>query len=242
MQRNILIVEDKTVYSQAISKIINEMHLNTTIYSAANVREAYQVLENRRIHLFLIDIILNSKDSGDVSGLHFAEEIRGYTKYKYVPIVFITSLEDPKLYTYSQLHCYDYIEKPFSVPRVRDTILGALEMPFISNDERCVYFRKDGIIYSKRLKEIIYIESSRRKIRIHCEDDELEIPYKTIDEILRELDSESFVQCSRYVILNRNYIEKIDYVNRFVKLKHIKEPIEIGIIMGKTFRQKIENE
>ncbi|MCM1569586.1 MAG: LytTR family DNA-binding domain-containing protein [Roseburia sp.] len=241
MQRNILIVEDKPVCSRALSKIIGEMQLDTVISCAASIEEAYQVLANRRIHLFLLDIILDSKDSGDVSGLLFAEELRRNAKYKYTPIIFITSLEDPKLYTYSQLHCYDYIEKPFSVPRVRDTILSALEMPVIPDDERFIYFRKEGIIYSKRLKEIVYIESNRRRIHIHCVDDELEIPYKTTEELLRELDSESFIQCSRYSILNRNYIEQIDYTNRYVKLKYIREPIEIGIVMGKVFRQKIEN-
>ena len=151
------------------------------------------------------------------------------------------SLEDPKLYSYSQLHCYGYIEKPFSVAQVKDIILGALEFPVKEDDDRYVYFRKDGIVYSVYIKEIIYIESSRRKITIHCVNDELEIPYRTCGEILQELDSKSFVQCSRYCIVNKKYIKQIDYTNRFIKLRNVDAPIEIGIIVKKSFKQSVEN-
>jgi len=241
MSHNILIIEDKHIYCEAISKIINEMSLDTVIICAHTVEEAYLALASRRIHLFIVDIILDSSDSSDVSGLHFAEEIRKNSKYRATPIVFITSLEDPKGYTLSQLHCYDYIEKPFSVDRVKETILSALQFPVVPDDDRNVYFRKEGIIFSKRIKEIVYIESSRRKIVIHSIDDDLEIPYITMEEILSELDSESFIQCSRYAVINRNYVRQIDYVNRYVYLKHYEKPIEIGIIMGKSFRKRMEN-
>ncbi len=89
---------------------------------------------------------------------------------------------------------------------------------------------------------MIYIENSRRKIKIFCVNDELEIPYKTSEDILRELDSDLFVQCSRYCIINKRYIEQIDYANRFIKLKHIDKPVEIGVIMQKAFKKRLEDE
>lgn len=242
MPQKILIIEDNKAHMQALNEIIQNLHRDIQVYCAYDVKTAYQLALENHIHLFLIDIILNTQKSGDVSGLSFAKEIRGITKYKFTPLVFITSLEDPKLYSYSQLHCFGYIEKPFSVAQVRDTILGALEYPVKEDDDRYVYFRKEGIVYSKYIKDIIYIESSRRKIKIYCTNDELEIPYKTCEEILQELDSESFIQCSRYCIINRKYIEQIDYTNRFIKLKHIDKPVEIGIIMRKAFRKRLEDE
>lgn len=242
MPQKILIIEDNKAHMQALYEIIQNLHRDLQVYCASDVKTAYQLALENHIHLFLVDIILNTQKPGDVSGLSFAKEIRGITKYKFTPLVFITSLEDPKLYSYSQLHCYGYIEKPFSVAQVRDTILGALEYPVKEDDDRYVYFRKDGIVYSTYIKDIIYIESSRRKIKIYCTNDELEIPYKTSEEILQELDSESFIQCSRYYIINRKYIEQVDYTNRFIKLRYIDKPIEIGIIMRKAFRRRLEDE
>lgn len=239
MPQKILILEDNYVHMQALTDIIRSLHSDLQVYCASDVKTAYQLALENHIHLFLVDIILDIHKPGDVSGLDFAKAIRGVTKYKFTPLVFITSLEDPKLYSYSQLHCYGYIEKPFSVAQVRDTVLSALEYPVKEDDDKYVYFRKDGIVYSAHVKDIVFIESSRRKIRVHCINDELEIPYKTCEEMLKDLDSDSFIQCSRYSIINRRYIEQIDYTNRYIKLKYVDEQVEIGRIMQKEVKKRL---
>lgn len=53
---------------------------------------------------------------------------------------------------------------------------------------------------------------------IHYKNDILEIPYKTGEEILKDIDLVQFVRCSRYTIVNRQYIVAIDYANRYIKL------------------------
>lgn len=172
-------------------------------------------------------------------GLRFAQEIREMKRYQFTPLVFITSMEEPKLCSYSQLHCFSYIEKPFSPEQVRKTVLKALEFSIEDDSERFVYFRKDGIVYAKCIKDIIYIENTRRKVVIHCKNDVLEIPYKTCTEIMKEIDSKSFIQCSRYTIINKKYIEQIDYANRYVKMKYTECPVEMGAIMKNRFKEKM---
>lgn len=242
MQKNILILEDNQMHLNALTKIINDLHLDVKVFCVNTLDQAFQIVLKQYIHVFLVDIILDTQKSGDVSGLNFVEEIRGISKYKFTPVIFITSLEDPKLYSYSQLHCYGYIEKPFSVSQVRDTILSVMEFPCEKNDNRYVYFRKDGIVYSVRIKDIVYIQSTRRKIRVVCVNDELEIPYKTREEILVDLNSDDFIPCSRYFIINKNYVEVIDYANRYIKLKNVDNPVEIGAVMKKSFKKMMENE
>lgn len=241
MKRKILIVEDKKSHMDALCKIIDDLHEDIEIFCASDSSLAYQIAMEHHIHLFLIDIILNADQLGDVTGLRFVQEIREVKKYSFTPVIFVTSLEDPKLYSYSQLHCFDFIEKPFSKNQVQKCVLKALEFPVVADKERNVFFRKDGIIYSKCINDIIYIESKKRKIIVHCINDKLEIPYKTCDEIMQDLDSELFIRCSRYAIINKKYIEQIDYTNRYVKMKHIEPLIEIGIIMKSKFKQEVEN-
>lgn len=237
MQRNILVVEDNDAHMKALLSIINDLNLNVKVYCASNIEEAYSMALKYSIHLFLVDIILDIKSPGDVSGLNFATKMRTVKQYKFVPLVFITSLEDPKLFSYSQLNCMGYIEKPFNVEQVKNIILKALEFPIGDNDDRFIYFRKDGITYSVHVSDIIYIESNRRKIKIVCVDDELEIPYITCKQILAELDSKSFFLCSRYCIINKKYIVQVDYTNRYIKLRYVDGPIEIGITMKKSFKE-----
>ena len=124
--------------------------------------------------------------------------------------------------------------------QVRKAILKALEFPITNDLERFVYFRKDGIVYGKCIKDIVYIESMRRRIKIYCRNDILEIPYKTCKDILKDLDSKLFIQCSRFSIVNRRYIQEIDYVNRYVKLQNVDKLIEIGVTMKKRFVEQIE--
>lgn len=240
MIRNVLIIEDKKSHMDALYKIVSEVKSDIKILTAYDIETAYQFSMEYHVHLFLIDIILRPEKPGDVLGLTFAQKIREIENYRFTPIIFITSLEDPKLYSYSQIQCLGYIEKPFSKEQVKKLVLKALEFPIVDDDERYVYFRKDRIVYSKNLKEIIFIENSRRKVAIHCKEDILEIPYKTCGEILAELDSDSFIQCSRYMIVNKRYIERIDYTNRYIKLKGVKDYVEIGAIMRKNFKDKME--
>ena len=240
MIRNVLILEDKQCHREALCKILSELEKDIVIFEAENVEEAFQITMKKHIHLFLIDIILCPEQQGDVEGLLFAQKIREIQTYQFTPIIFVTSLEDPKLYSYSHLHCWGYIEKPFDVEKVKQTIMEALKFPIDDDMERSVYFRKNGIIFAKKVKDIIYIENERRKIIIHCKDDVLDIPYKTCDEILEELDSKIFIRCSRFAIINKAYIEKIDYTNRYIKLKYIDNPVEIGIAMKNKIRESVE--
>lgn len=240
MHRNILILEDNIFAMKNIYRIIEELNREVIIYTACDIKDAYDISMKQHIHLFIVDIILNPKNNGDVSGIKFVQEIRNVKRYEFIPVIFLTSLQDPKLYSYSQLGCMGYIEKPFDDCKVKKYILKALHFPVPTDKDRFVYFRKEGIVYSKCVSEICFIEVSRRKVIIYCEDDKLEIPYKTCSEILEELGSPSFVQCNRKSIVNRDYIEQIDYTRRLIKLKNMNKTIEIGPVMKDKFKLEIE--
>lgn len=240
MRKNILIVEDKKAHRDAIYKIVTDLSKDIEVYEAEDIQTAYHIAMNEHIHLFLLDIILCPQMQGDTMGLDFAREIRKVKKYRFTPIIFITSLEDPKFYTYSHLHCWRYIEKPFNPKIVKETILEALDVPVEDDKERSVYFRKDGIIYAVRVEDIIYIENKRRRIILHCKDEVLEIPYKTCEEIMKDLDSKQFVQCSRHVIVNKSYITQIDYPNRYLKLRYVDELIDISVSFKNRLKDELE--
>lgn len=240
MRKNILIVEDKQTHREALRKIITSLSKDVEVYEAEDMQIAYHISMNEHIHLFLLDIILCPQIQGDTMGLDFAREIRKVKKYHFTPIIFITSLEDPRFYTYSYLHCWRYIEKLFDPKIVKEAILEALEVPIEDDKERSVYFRKDGIIYAVKVADIVYIENKRRKIIIHCKDEILEIPYKTCEEIIKELDSKLFVQCNRHAIINKSYIQQIDFPNRYIKLKHIEHLIDIGASMKNNLKNNLE--
>lgn len=237
--KTVLIVEDNVRSMEMLVKIIENLRTGVEIKTVSSQEEAAILAMKFNIDLFMLDIILNASNPGDVSGMKFAEYIRTLQKYKYTPIIFITALEDPELHAYSDLHCYYYVEKPYDVEKVSSVISEALEFPAVHNEPQNVFFRKDGILYKKEISEILYIENSRAGQTVYCSNGNLKLPYKPNYKILEELASDKFIQCSRYHIINYDYIDKIDTVNRYILLKGVKTPIEIGNSFKKKFLKDI---
>lgn len=232
--KTILIVEDNENSVEMLERIVHGINSGLCIIKASSFEEAYLMAAKNRIALFLIDIILETRNPGDISGLRFADAIRDMKQYKHTPIIFVTGLEDPKLYAYSELHCYHYIEKPYDLEKTAKIISDALEIPSVSAEHN-VFFRKDGIIYKRNISEVVYIDNTRVRQTVHFVDGDLQLQYKPCKVILEELNSEKMVQCSRYAIVNTDFIDYIDSANRYLKLKGRKEQLEIGITFKKKF-------
>ncbi|MCD7726604.1 MAG: LytTR family DNA-binding domain-containing protein [Clostridiales bacterium] len=239
--KTILILEDNQSSLDMLVKIVGELDLDTEVRSATNLEQAHVHLIKGSIDLFLIDIILDPHYSGDVSGIKFAEYIRQQKKYEYTPVIFVTSLDDPMLYSSRDFHCYSYIEKPYDAEYVKKIVREALLMPLRPERSGSIYFRKNGLLYKKEKARIVYIENSRRGRIIHATDGEVKLAYLPCKDILQELDSEHFIQCSRYIIINKDYIEHIDIANRYIKLKGYSQPVEIGVMYKRFFMRNVVN-
>lgn len=237
--RNVLIIEGNLSSREVLKKILEEIDSTLRICQADNIAEAYKIAMECRIDLFLIDIILDTKIIGDVSGMVFANRIREIPYYENTPLVFITTLDDYKLHSYSNLHCYSYVEKPFDYEKVKKIIEKALMLPQEKRSREYIYFRKEGLLIPQKIAEIVYVENEHMKLRIHTIDDSYVVPYRTLDNLLLELSSDLFVRCSRYIIINKEFIKSIDTVNRIIQIKGTEECIEIGAILKKKFLKEL---
>ena len=240
--KNILILEDNEAHMKALKRILSDIN-DIQIFEAYNMAQANYMLSFNVFDVFLIDIILDTKVPGDVSGIDFVNQIRDNKRYQYTPVIFITSLEDPKLAAYKELHCYNYIEKPFDPKEVLKTVKEAIEIPVPLPKKEYVYFRKDGILYSVKVDEITHIIAGRAGVKIYTKNDCLQLVYHRIADILKMLDNDDFVQCSRSTIINKVYVEYYDFVNKYVKLFGVKDDIELGSNMkkylGKEFKEEV---
>lgn len=217
-----------------LTKIIHDLDPKNVIYFFDNIKDAYQCVMEKTIDLFLIDIILDSRYPGDTSGLKFVENIRRIEYYSFTPIIFITSLEDVRAYTYENLHCYSFIEKPFDVDRVTQTIEKCLKFPGKGNDTKTLYFRKEGIIVAVEREDIGYVESINHILHIHTiQGGVLKIPYITLKKLIEDIDSCEFIQCSRNTIINKRFVQNVDIANRIIQLKDIFGKVGIGTMFKK---------
>lgn len=237
--KKVLILEDNIETLLYLKKLLLTINSDIEVLTFSNMEGVYEVVLNSYIDLFIVDIIINPDSPGDTSGIRFAEKVRMITKYEFTPIIFITSLEDPKLYAFKTLHSFEYIEKPFDEEYVKSVIIQALRFPVTKSIDHILHFRRDGILFSIKCSEIIYIESVRHKQYFHLCSGAVEvIPYKTCSQILKEADCSDLLQCGRDLIINRRYIENVDLVNMYIKMKSLAKPLEIGI----TYRRQMAKE
>lgn len=189
---------------------------------------------------FLVDIILHPQQHDDVSGGEFAQNIRKVDKYLFTPILIITSMYDPKMCMYSSVHCYQFIEKPFDFEKVKQTIQEAIRYETVQEKDRSLMFRTEGMLEMIAVSEIVYVESVNHRLEIVTTSGRIEIPYKTCNSLLKELDSDNFVLCKRGVIVNLEFVKKVDTVNRYILLEDDFGSLEIGPILKNDFIKKMK--
>lgn len=239
MGKNCLIIEDNYVQREYMKRLVQELSSEVKVYDVDNLQEAYQILLENTIDLFIIDIVLDNKKKNDVSGVKLANVVRDIPYYAFTPIIFVTSLIDPKLFAYTNLHCFSYLEKPFSQAEAKSVIRDAMEYSTPKKELDTFCLRKGGILFPIQVDNIIYIESLNRSIIIYRKDDKSDtMPYMTCRQVLQEAGNSSLIQCNRSVIVNKNYIWSVDRANRYIVLRECGKRVDIGV----TYLKKVMNE
>lgn len=236
--KKILIVEDNDMAAERLERIIKDVSCAIETARAASFEEARAFLVKEAFTLFIVDIILDTTDPNDASGLDFIMFLRRMKQYEFAPVIITTSLADPKLYAYDSLHCYQYLEKPFDGEKAREIIGKALQMPQRTDDDLCIHLRDEHTILAQKINEIIYLYYKDRKLVLKSVNGVSRFYYKSIAEVKRQLFSNDFVQCNRNTLLNRNYIWKVDNSNNKVILKDNYGEFAIGV----TYRRKLYEE
>lgn len=232
----VLILEDNADSLMALSKIVGEISEQIKVLEAATLLEARDFLEHEEgIALFLLDINLNQRKVEDIGGMDFAREVRSRYEYEFVPIVFITSILSMELTSYRELQCYQYITKPFEKKAVQEIIQKILSHTQ-AEEKESILIKKDGVNYKINCDDIIYIQAIPRGMRIILKNEELIVKYLSLKQLVPKLSTKYFLQCHRMFIVNRNYIEYVDSVNRVIKMLGTKETIEIGV----TYKAKVK--
>lgn len=226
---HVLILEDERASREALETILTEYRTGICVHAASSYEEAKALLNAAiRYDLFLLDVNLGGDNRGDIGGILFAREIREQFRYTFTPVVMITAIGALEMQAYRELHCYQYIMKPFSPDQVKEVVKKVLEKekrkesPFIT-------VKRDGINYQVKCEDIRYIEAIHRGVRLHLKEENWNVPYVTLKQILSKVPDGMFRQCHRMFAVNRLEVEYYDTVNRIVKLKNCSDRIEIGV-------------
>lgn len=218
-----MIVEDDMIIAKGLEKIVQSISEDIHITLTGYAKEALDNANVQNYDLFLLDIQLN-----DYSGYELAQELRDIDSYKLTPIVFITAIPTRELMAFKEIHCYDYIIKPFKEQEVIEVVETLIKYGTKKNiKNNYLSLAQKDYIYRVNIEEIMYMESTRGRIKLQTIKEEIILSNYTLYKLLEELTDE-FIQCHRGFVININYIEKIDKTNDSIKLKNTNEIIPIG--------------
>lgn len=237
--KQILIIEDNKRSMEKACTLLQQIG-GIFIHEAENSEQAYRYALEYHIDLFIVDIILNSGIPGDVSGIKFVESIRKIEKYTFTPVIFTTALEDPELYAYAHLHCYRYFEKPYDSREFIQVVREALNFYTVKEESRFYNYKKDGVYYAVKVRDIVYFQNNKFNVFIHhANKSVIETPYKSNKVILLELNSNKFLKCNKNTIVNIDYIDRVDPVNRYIELTNGYGTLELGVRLKRSFLEEL---
>lgn len=229
MMTHVLILEDDRASMKALERILIDHSEDICVHAASSYEEAEELL-NREIRygLFLLDVNLGGEDREDIGGILFAREIRERFCYTFTPIVMVTAVGAMEMQAYRELHCYQYIMKPFLPEQVREVVDKVLSKER-QEEPPVITVKREGVNYQVKCADIRYIEAVHRGVMLHLKDENWRLPYVTLRQILSKLPDGMFLQCHRMFVVNRQEVEYYDLVNRMVKLKGCADNVEIGV-------------
>lgn len=235
---NILVLEDQKDSREALCKMIasynreNEVEID----SAATYEEAEKLLNNKKTYNgFFIDINLDIENENDQSGIEFARLLRKNRKYEFTPVIMVTSIASLEMTSFREIHCYQYIVKPYDRKTVEDVIQKIVMHDKVA-EEKYIIVKKNGINYKIKCDAIQYVQAITRGVQIKLTKETVKVPYLTIKEFMKKVDQEDFIQCHRMYVVNKKHIVSIDVVNRMIELED-KNMVEIGV----TYKDKIKD-
>jgi len=232
----ILVVEDDDMQRNSLKSMLQEMSEEYHVLEASSASHVLELLKTNRIDLFYIDIQLKNE-----SGLKLARYLRKIPGYELTWIVFITSHVEYMLEAFKEIHCYDYVLKPYEKSVIHNMTQKLLcnkskDMKEIEK-QKCIFVDICGIMARIFVDDIIFIEVFGKICVIHTTMGKYEVKYLSLSKLLDVLPENTLIQSHRAYAVNMNYIRDINKNQPCWKLSF--DNYEKTALVGGKYKDKI---
>lgn len=230
MKRTVLYLDTEEARINRVLEIVaGTLEYSSTIH-VRNINEAYGVLLERTIDIFIINITLNTSCVSDMDGLRLVSCLREIPKYVLTPVIILSSLQDPQLYAYEKLNCLGYLSKTFPSEKLVELLQKASHFKTKRTPDKTIVFRKKRAIHPVPVKNIVYMVKENGITSVHLSDGEvIEVPYVSYSKLMYDADDSGLFMCNRSTIVNRDYVHAVDLTNCFVTLRDKWGMLDIGL-------------
>ncbi len=208
----IAICEDENNQRQEIVNIIEkDLDLIKKQYKIFQFRNGEELISSiLDFDIYFLDILMNK-----LTGIDVAKKIRCINEKAI--IVFISGIKDYVFQAFD-VRAFHYILKPVHEEKIKKVLYSALEQ--IDKKDKFIITKTISQKTKIFLKDIMYIESEKRKLKVHTNYDIIEYYYK-LSDIEQELYRDNFFRCHKSYIVNLGYVHSYD--NTFIILKNLEK-------------------
>lgn len=243
-KKNVLIVDCDDRQIQRIEKIVwlaaREKNIIPRIYTANNVTDAEEILQETDIDILILDTVYKGYKRGEYLGFELVERIREVDKYFALPVIYVASLEDEMMYAYRKLHCLGFIPRRFETQQLLKVLRKAMYHTTLRDEDNYVMPRNYSVYYPIKVKNIVYAEIKNKLLYIHKLDGEVfEIMHTNLSQLYKQARSICMIQCNKSMLINKNYVTRVDFTEQYLMLKGSDTKFKIGKPYVEALRKRL---
>lgn len=211
---HILVIEDDEIQRNNLVKIISSVSNEMHIHEADCKDDAMEIAMKYPISFMFIDIMLRNS-----TGLDFAKELREIPRYQLTWLIFLTTHVDYMLEAFKEIHCYDYILKPYDKQKIIDTtkllIENKYEQQRVFEEEReAIVIELQGTTYKFFADQIVFIEVSLRTCMVHLKTETYTLNRMPLKKLLEMIESDFIIQTHKSFAVNVRLIDRLEKIAR----------------------------
>ncbi|MFW6428383.1 MAG: EAL domain-containing protein [Desulfosalsimonas sp.] len=127
----ILVAEDVKSSRATMVKMLSKLGFSA-VYEAETGRQALEILENTRIDLALLDVMMPEMDGHEV-----LKKMKADVNLRHIPVIMVTAVDDmDSAVTCIERGAEEYLTKPFNPVMLRARILASLEKKRLQDIEK----------------------------------------------------------------------------------------------------------
>ncbi len=204
----IAICDDEDTQRKEIANMIDKV-LNLDYKSY----KIFQFINGEQLAVSLLDFDIYFLDiqMDNLNGIEIAKKIR--RENENAIIIFITGIKD-YVFDAFDVRAFHYILKPIDEKKLKEILHSALKQ----------FEKEDKFIIAKTIKQtnkiflrdIMYIESEGRKLKVHTVNNVIEY-YHKLSELEQKLCYCNFFRCHKSYIVNLKYVDSYDNTSILLK-------------------------
>lgn len=210
-----IIVEDEVLPRLSLKAKLESYHPEIEILDMCEEAEsALESILRHKPQILFLDIQLPGKDS-----LWLLEQLQ-QTGIKLPQLIFTTAFTDSSyLLKAIKFSAIDYLNKPVSIVELAQAVEKAkkriqeetpINLPSPKNRHSFRTFNSHLIVSDE---EIIYIEDDGNYCQVQLLHEKKELIFERIGDVEKKVDSDMFVRLGRSLLINKNYIRKLNLKN-----------------------------